>query len=93
MLLKECKEEQGMGGERSKRKGQGMECKKKKTTLKKKTKQPNPKTKQSEKQNKKTNKKPNQPQTLSPSTSQSLFLLQKCKFIYIFRSWNVVVTY
>lgn len=30
-----------------------------------------------------------------PHTSQNLFLLQKCKFIYIyiFRSWNVVVTY
>lgn len=53
MLLKECKGEQGMGGEGSTRKRWGMECKQKKKKRK-------------------------------PHTSQNLFLLQKCKFIYIY---------
>lgn len=78
-----------MGGERNKRKGQGMECKQKKTPQKNKTKNNN------NKKNKQKNPNKTPPVSSLPHTFQSLFLLQKCKFIYIyiFRSWNVVVTY
>lgn len=63
MLRKECKGEQGIGGEGRTRMPWETECK--------------------------------GGGGGGNNNSQSLFLLQECKFIniYIFRSWNVVVTY
>lgn len=60
MLLKECKREQGMGGEGSTRKPWGQNVSKKTT----------------------------------PHLSKSIFATKNVNlYIYIFRSWNVVVTY